>query len=378
MNLLFKYHSSDLKIFQRAAERYEGFYVQDKGDYWLANYRSIITKFPSIKIDSGDVEDMQLRVACWNSRGALFDKTGKLISLSLHKFHNLNEGVENQHDTLDWSSFEVYDKLDGSMLRPAMINGAVRWCTKAGVTHMTPDVEAFVERNPEYQALANAIMSLDKTPTFEYMAPKHRIVVDYGPLEKMTLLAVRDNTSGAYLSYADLCYIANQYNVSVVQRWEIKPEDDIRTLVAALRNAEGVIIRFPNDHRVKLKGMEYIKLHALRSGLESKKTQYEVCVNATLDDIIPVMGDNHYLIKEVTEMFLMYVRFREYIINTSETFYIQNNTLTRKDYAILGQGTLIKPCFSIAMNRYTNKAYDEQKFMLSLFEPFQEYLIRHL
>lgn len=278
----------------RAAVEAEGndfFKFYEKDGYTVGNYVSIMAKFPS-PFDQ-DISDTvrRNRMLLRDMRGILFGPDGIIISRPLHKFHNLNEGNENQFDTLDWSEFEVYDKLDGSMIRPAIINGEMRWCTKAGITHMTPDVEAFVERNPTYAAFARDVVNMGWTPIFEYMAPKHRIVVDYGPEEKMTLLAARDMFSGQYWSYNDLAARGEQYRIPVVKRWEINPDDDLRAMVDALRNAEGVVIRFPNDHRVKLKADQYVLLHRTRSDLERERLVAKATLEDSIDDLLPLVPE---------------------------------------------------------------------------------------
>lgn len=278
----------------RAAVEAEGndfFKFYEKDGYTVGNYVSIMAKFPN-PYEQGISDTVRRhRLLLRDMRGILFGPDGVVISKPLHKFHNLNEGTENQHDKLNWTEFEVYDKLDGSMIRPAIINGEMRWCTKAGITHMTPDVEAFVERNPQYLDLARVLVDLNMTPIFEYMAPKHRIVVDYGPEEKMSLLAIRDNYTGQYATHEELIEFGVEHNIPVVKRWEIKPEDDLLALVDALRNAEGVVIRFPDDHRVKLKADQYVLLHRTRSDLERERLVAKATLEDSIDDLLPLVPE---------------------------------------------------------------------------------------
>lgn len=100
----------------RAAVEAEGndfFKFYEKDGYTVGNYISIMAKFPN-PFEQGITDDVRRnRVLLRDMRGILFGPDGTVISKPLHKFHNLNEGTENQHDSLDWSSFEVFDKLDG-------------------------------------------------------------------------------------------------------------------------------------------------------------------------------------------------------------------------------------------------------------------------
>lgn len=279
----------------RAAVEAEGdpafFKFYDKGDYFVGNYISVMAKFPSLTEEGLTPEQLRNRTLLRDMRGIIFDRNGRVISKPLHKFHNLNEGVDNQADVLDWSEFEVYDKLDGSMIRPVIINGMIRWCTKAGVTHMTPDLEAFVERNPWYLDFARVWLDMDYTPIFEYMAPKHRIVVDYGPEEKMTLLAIRDNVTGQYLAYNELMLHCAEFEIPLVRRWEVKSHTDLLTEVSDLRNAEGIIIRFPNDHRVKVKSLHYLNLHKNREAIERERYVAMMALQDSIDDLLPLVPE---------------------------------------------------------------------------------------
>lgn len=289
---LFKYHTTDIEHYFAAARDHEGFYVKDCGDYFLANYKSIMTKFPDIHIDTGNDLDMRIKVAAWNSRGTLFDKNGQIIRLCLHKFHNLNERLENQFDALDWSSFETFDKLDGSLVAPFILNGVIRWGTKAGITHMTDDIEAFISDKSKYNLFASDMIQMQYTPIFEFMAPQHRVVIDYGPEPKMTLLAIRDMLSGQYLSYDEMIKIVASYAIPLVRRWVINDAKSLINMVKDLKGAEGVVIRFPNDHRVKLKADDYCLLHKTRSSVEQERYVAQATLTETLDDLLPILPEH--------------------------------------------------------------------------------------
>jgi RNA ligase len=262
--------------------------------YYVGNYVSIACRFPPLDEDGIDDAERFARRKLRDLRGVIFNDQGEIISLPLHKFMNLGEGDEHQSDKLDWSSFTVYDKLDGSMVRPVNFYGDVRWCTKAGITHMSPDIEAYVARRDKkdtsfsLDGWVKDLLAAGLTPIFEYMAPQHRIVVDYGPEENMVLLAIRDIATGEYLDiHAKDDLVPPQ--VEVVRQWEVTDMESLLDTVRELKGAEGVIIKFKDGPWVKVKSLDYVILHKNRDSLEKERYVILNSVRETIDDLLPLL-----------------------------------------------------------------------------------------
>lgn len=132
-------------------------------------------------------------------RGIIFDTEGKIMSRPFHKFFNIGEREETQPHLLDFSQeHTIMTKVDGSMLRPILLNGQIRWGTKMGFSEVAEFAEKYIEKHPNYTEFASWCMSQALTPIFEYVGPFNKVVLDYE--EGMTLLAVRENMSGKYLN----------------------------------------------------------------------------------------------------------------------------------------------------------------------------------
>ena len=66
-------------------------------------------------------------------RGLKFDADGRIIARPFHKFFNLGE--KERVEDIDWSApHQLFDKLDGSMIHPAMLNGEMVFMTRMGAT----------------------------------------------------------------------------------------------------------------------------------------------------------------------------------------------------------------------------------------------------
>jgi RNA ligase len=134
------------------------------------------------------------------ARGLIFGRDGNLMSRPFHKFFNVNERAETQTHEIDMSQPHVImEKLDGSMVRPITINGYIRWASKMGITSVGMQAEEFVAKNTKYKNFACWCIKEGLTPIFEWTSPFNQIVLPYEE-ENLTLLAVRNNFTGEYLS----------------------------------------------------------------------------------------------------------------------------------------------------------------------------------
>lgn len=91
--------------------------------------------------------------------------------------------------------------VHNSMITPIPVDGNIRWGTKMGVTDVALGAEEFVAKNPQYQELAKWCIQNKKTPIFEWVSRKQRIVIDYEE-DNLILIAIRDNVTGEYMPYA--------------------------------------------------------------------------------------------------------------------------------------------------------------------------------
>lgn len=159
--------------------------------------------FPPVKVSGGSAR-MRAERALTNSmrrecRGLIFYPDGRIMSRPFHKFFNINEREETQTHAIDMMMQHVImEKMDGSMIRPILVDGYVRWASKMGITSVAMQAEEFVAKNTRYKDFAIWCISEGLTPIFEWTSPFNQIVLPYEK-ENLTLLAVRDNLTGEYL-----------------------------------------------------------------------------------------------------------------------------------------------------------------------------------
>lgn len=220
-------------------------------------------------------------------RGLIFDKEGKIMSRPFHKFFNVNEREETQTHEIDLSqSHVVMEKMDGSMIRPILVDGYLRLATKMGVTEVSMQAEEWLAAHSHSEHLKQWLhwcMDTDVTPIFEWVSPFNQIVLAYEEAD-LVLLAMRDNETGEYhMPYSCPFTVVPQYG---------SVEGNIVDYVARQSQAEGRegdIIRFADGHMVKIKNDWYVRIHKALDRVRFDRNIVNLIINEEIDDVIPMM-----------------------------------------------------------------------------------------
>lgn len=262
----------------------EEFVEQDGGDHITINYIvNFEDTFPHInKYTYGSTA--ALRREC---RGIAFDKTdGLIIRRPPHKFFNLNERPETLRRNINELStpFEFLEKLDGSCISAYKNrDGRIIWGTRAGETIYTPYVEAFVAANPQYVAVADYLIDLGWTPTFEFCSRKNRVVLDH-PEDRLILTCARQIYSGVYLPYDQLAAL-REFGIEVVKKIDFKSIEECVDFALVAEYIEGWVVRFESGHMLKIKTKWYCDIHGCVTGIKFEKDVLNIILNDRLDDL---------------------------------------------------------------------------------------------
>lgn len=146
-------------------------------------------------------------------RGIVFDfDTGKILSRPYHKFFNLGERDQTPPDLN--KPHVLLEKLDGSMIRAFKSKDRWIWGSRAGETFLTPQVEKFVEKNPQYLKMVERYHAC--TLLWEWCSRQNRIVLDY-PEDRLVLTGIRENETGRYCLYENLEILAKDFEIDYVK-----------------------------------------------------------------------------------------------------------------------------------------------------------------
>jgi RNA ligase len=179
------------------------------------------------------------------------------------------------------------EKMDGSMIRPILVDGHLRLATKMGVTEVAMQAETWLAtKDDRYKGWLLHCIKNGITPIFEWVSPFNQIVIAYDEAE-LVLLAIRDNITGEYSmpNYQDGCPF------TVVPRYG-SVAGNLSDYIARQRGAEGRegdIIRFADGHMVKVKNDWYVRIHKTVDRIVFDRNIVNLIINEEVDDVVPML-----------------------------------------------------------------------------------------
>ena len=247
------------------------------------------------------------------ARGLIFDLDGNLMSRPFHKFFNVGEREETQSHAIDLSvGHTIMEKMDGSMIRPLLVDGYLRLGTKMGVTTVGMQAEEFLvtQSYEKKEWLINCVKD-SVTPLFEWISPDNQIVLDYNESE-LVYLGTRDNVTGAYVMDKSCPFpTVPQYGSLELGL------NDYMDIARKQENREGDIIRFADGHMVKIKNDWYVRIHKCMDRIRFDRNIVDLIINEEVDDIVPLLPE-----KEIAKVRDFETRFWEALIRTEDRLVI--------------------------------------------------------
>lgn len=191
-----------------------------------------------------------------SARGLILDRSaGRIVATPFPKFFNLGE----RQDSIPDMPFHVYEKVDGSLIIIFHHDG--KWQTS---TRGAFDTSQALWAQHVLAGLDMSVLEPGTTYLAEAVYADNRIVVSYEQEELVLLSGYRHG--GHELSYTDIAETAARLGTRVAKRHAFSSITDIVEQAALLpRSEEGYILHFANGHRLKIKGAEYRRIHALIS-----------------------------------------------------------------------------------------------------------------
>ncbi len=206
-------------------------------------------------------------------RGLIMDGQDHIVSRPFPKFHNLEEmGPEWQVPAED---FTVMMKMDGSL--------GISYATAQGVQIATRGSFTSDQALHATKLLQNRYSALPweaekYTYLFEIIYPANRIVVDYGDLDDLILLAVIETQTGHDVPLP--AWFPNHVTT-------YDGITDISTLKGMAKdNEEGFVVRFASGLRIKVKFDEYVRLHRLITGVNARRIWELLASGGSIDELI--------------------------------------------------------------------------------------------
>lgn len=263
-----------------------------KGSVAVINYDFCFgATFPDPE-QAGDAKERRLLQVRRECRGLVFDaKTGVLIARRLHKFFNLDQSDECRSDKVDMSEpHVVLEKLDGSMISSARIDGQLVLLSKNGPTELSQHIEQALEKaNKDWKGLSQHWIDKGFTPTFEWISPDNQIVLRYDHSD-LVLVALRNNHDGSYVPYAQMREEGARFGVTVVETVTREKESlsDLVSRVKCASQLEGCVLQFQTSHLwFKIKSEWYFAQSKSHIALPNSERQlWHLILSGQVDDVL--------------------------------------------------------------------------------------------
>ena len=301
-------------------------------------------------------------------RGITFNKDGKIISRNLHKFFNVNEKPITQVNLIDWTKVtRVMQKRDGSMIclvdHPSALGNFSLKSKKSFTSDVAVSASKWMSDKHNYLDFCTSMMDLGMTAIFEWTSPTARIVVSYDQ-DMLTLLHVRENMSGQYLSQVELNALSVKYSIPLVENVDdvhalvLKDPKLVQELADTVEGIEGWVFQFENGDMVKWKTKQYCELHRSMTFLRERDI-VEMVLNETVDDLKALLSGQGVNVAEIVEIENRIVKDLDTIINIVSIIVENNKDLDRKSIALkLGNQGINHPYFVLIMQKYSGKEPD--------------------
>jgi RNA ligase len=311
-----------------AIEGRDEFIIAERPWGYVVNYMvNLPDTFPEVKTTGGSAkmraEQTRLKAIRRECRGILFYPDGRIMARRLHKFFNVSERDETQAHLIDLTQPHVIlEKMDGSMITPMVAEGRIRFGTKMGITDVSRGAESFAAQQANIMEFCDMLLDRGKTPVFEWCSRQQRIVIDY-PQDRLVLIAIRDNITGRYDTYAEMQEWARQYGLDLVKTYPgtINSMEHLIEDTRGLQGAEGWILRFDDGQMLKIKGSWYVQIHKVKDSLTQEKNVVDMLVNEKVDDAKSFMAsEDRQRIEQFEDQFWhgfdTNVRVTEILLNT--------------------------------------------------------------
>lgn len=223
-------------------------------------------------------------------RGLITDLEGNIVSWPFKKFFNVGENGMT-FDKLPFDEFEATKKIDGSL----------------GILYQADGIPYISTRGSfisEQAVVANEILwkkyrgySFDPGLTYlwEIVYPENKIVVDYKGLRDIVLLEVTRTSDGRSVGRDEVAEIGGEIGCPVVESVEVKRDQLTSYRKLNLSDSEGIVIKFKkNDERYKIKFEEYLRLHRLVTGVNTKTVWEFLSSCKSLEELLYNVPDEFY------------------------------------------------------------------------------------
>lgn len=237
-------------------------------------------------------------------RGVIFDEDYNIVCRPFDRFFNYGESMAAPGG-VNWDRAEIFDKLDGSLIKIWWDKKANLWRTATsgriyaeaqvmdyGITFNDLVYRALnVKSDAEFNALCESLPK-DATHIYELTAPESRVVTRY---QDTTLwyLASRKNESGEYIKFD-----GTVIGAKLPRKYDLSSLDACLKAASELKNwEEGYVVYVDGVPTLKIKSPEYVKAHLVKGEDLSVGRICTLIITNELSEYLTYFPDDEHRIK---------------------------------------------------------------------------------
>ena len=220
------------------------------------------------------------------ARGLITDFSGNIIARSFPKFFNINETEETKTENLPNEIPMITEKIDGSLGILYFENSNACIATRGSFN----SDQAKWATDWIQKRFIKSDFKDGYTYLWEIIYPENRIVIDYGDMKELILIAVINIENGSELKIEIEAKRLKVNHVNIINK-------DIKRTMLELDNIEkreGFVARYSNGFRVKMKCKEYVRLHKIISSFSSISIWECLMNNDNFNEILIDVPDEFY------------------------------------------------------------------------------------
>lgn len=214
-----------------------------------------------------------------NCRSLITDFDGNIIARGFKKFFNLEEHKINE---IPNEPFEVYEKLDGSLILAFQYNNNWIISSKGSFT----SEQAIAAEKLFYKLGYDKKFDTRLTLIFEYIGLNNRIVCEYSFEENLILIGLFNKNIEINIDQ-----LRFDNTITIVTKYD--GISDYRKLRETFSgdNREGFVVKFKSGFRIKLKYEEYVRLHRIITNITSYDIWETLKDNKDIEDLLQNVPD---------------------------------------------------------------------------------------
>jgi len=295
------------------------------------------------------------------ARGIIIDISSNdfpVVCLPFRKFGNYWEGYV---DKIDWSTAQIQEKIDGSIMKLWYTSGtgwmiSTNSCIDANqalVSNYNVTYAELFKSAVNFNDIDFELLNRNYTYIFELVSPYNKIVIDY-PLTKLYHTGTRNNITGEEYTINIGIPHPKEYQLT---KYNL---NDCVELVNQLCSAEGIkegfVVVDDQYHRIKVKTPEYLMAHHVRNNGAPHKELLELVFTNNISEEMQKMFKvdilyYQYKIAELLEDINNFVNYAEAIYCESDhnrkelALRIKDEPYASFAFAVLFQGATVEEIF---------------------------------